>query len=67
MQRSRCLDDLIDGYGERPQHLSWYLATMILRRAARPFRYFEPDWRPRVEEMVASAEEALGRPPRRRP
>jgi hypothetical protein len=32
---------------------------MILRRAARPFRYFEADWRPRVEEMVAAAEGAL--------
>jgi hypothetical protein len=38
---------------------SWYLATMILRRAARPFRYFEPDWRPRVGQMVAAAEGAL--------
>jgi hypothetical protein len=53
------LDDLAIGYGERPAHLSWYLATMILRRAARPFRYFEPDWRPRVEEMVAAAEGAF--------
>jgi ATP-binding cassette subfamily B protein len=53
------LDELIDGYGERPPHLSWYLATMILRRAPRPFRYFVSDWRPRVEGMVASAEAAL--------
>jgi hypothetical protein len=34
---------------------------MILRRAARPFRYFEPDWRPRVEQMVTAAERALSR------
>jgi ABC-type multidrug transport system fused ATPase/permease subunit len=53
------LEDLLGGYGERPPHLSWYLATMILRRSARPFRYLEPDWRPRVEEMVAAAEEAF--------
>lgn len=53
------LDELVAGYGERPPHLSWYLATMILRRAARPFRYFEADWRPRVAEMVAAAEGAL--------
>jgi ABC-type transport system involved in Fe-S cluster assembly fused permease/ATPase subunit len=53
------LDDLVGGYGGRPPHVSWYLATMILRRAPRPFRYFEPDWRPRVEQMVAAAEGAL--------
>jgi ATP-binding cassette, subfamily B, bacterial len=52
------LDDLSVGYGSRPPHLFWYLATMILRRAARPFRYFEPDWRPRVGQMVAAAEGA---------
>jgi hypothetical protein len=53
------LADLVEAYGRRPPHLSWYLATMILRRAPRPFRYFEPDWGPRLEEMVASSEEAL--------
>jgi ATP-binding cassette, subfamily B, bacterial len=53
------LEDLALGYGGRPPHLSWYLTTMILRRAPRPFRYFEEDWRPRVEQMVATAEEAL--------
>jgi hypothetical protein len=53
------LADVMIAYGELPPHLFWYLATMILRRAARPFRYFEPDWRPRVEQMVAAAEGAL--------
>jgi ATP-binding cassette, subfamily B, bacterial len=53
------LDDLVIGYGELPPHLFWYLATMILRRAARPFRYFEPDWRPHVGQMVVAAEGAL--------
>jgi Ser/Thr protein kinase RdoA (MazF antagonist) len=53
------LADLLAGYGERPAHLSWYVATMILRRAPRPFRYFDPDWRPRLEEMVASSAAAL--------
>jgi hypothetical protein len=53
------LDDLVSGYGVRPPHLSWYIATMILRRAPRPFRYFEPDWRPRVDQMVAAAEGAF--------
>jgi ABC-type multidrug transport system fused ATPase/permease subunit/aminoglycoside phosphotransferase (APT) family kinase protein len=55
------LDELVRGYGERPAHLRWYLATMILRRAPRPFRYFEADWRPRVEQMVAAAERVVGR------
>jgi ATP-binding cassette, subfamily B, bacterial len=53
------LDELFGGYSKRPPYLRWYLATMILRRAPRPFRYFESDWRPRVEGMVASAEAAL--------
>ena len=52
------LEDLARSYGRRPPELSWYLATMILRRAARPFRYFEPDWHPRLEQMVTSAEKA---------
>jgi energy-coupling factor transporter ATP-binding protein EcfA2 len=51
------LDELCRGYGGRPPHLAWYFATMILRRSARPFRYFEADWPPRVEAMVAAAEE----------
>jgi aminoglycoside phosphotransferase (APT) family kinase protein len=53
------LEDLVTAYGERPPEMSWYLATMILRRAPRPFRYQEPDWRARVEGMVDAAEEAL--------
>jgi Ser/Thr protein kinase RdoA (MazF antagonist) len=52
------LEDLVGGYGTRPPYLSWYVATAILRRAARPFRYFEPDWQSRLERVVASAEAA---------
>jgi energy-coupling factor transporter ATP-binding protein EcfA2 len=53
------VDNLVNAYGERPPHLDWYLTTMILRRAARPFRYFEADWRPRVDGMVGAAEGVL--------
>ncbi len=53
------LADLVAGYRTHPPHLDWYLATMILRRAPRPFRYFEVDWRQRVEEMVRSAQAVL--------
>jgi aminoglycoside phosphotransferase (APT) family kinase protein len=53
------LDDLVQGYGERPAHLSWYLATTILRESPWPFRYLEPDWPLRVEAAVTSTEEAL--------
>jgi hypothetical protein len=52
------MDALLDGYGERPDMLSWYLATMILRRAPRPFRHVEPDWPERVEYTLTAAEEA---------
>jgi ATP-binding cassette subfamily B protein len=53
------LEALLAGYGSRPDGLSWYLATMILRRAPRPFRYFEPEWPQRVEAMLDAAEDAL--------
>jgi ATP-binding cassette, subfamily B, bacterial len=54
------LDTLLEGYGERPQELSWYLATMLLRRAPRPFRYQDEHWPDRVERMVAAAERIGG-------
>jgi Ser/Thr protein kinase RdoA (MazF antagonist) len=53
------LEPLLEGYGERPEELSWYLATMILRRSPRPFRYQDEHWPERVAEMVAAAEGAL--------
>jgi ABC-type multidrug transport system fused ATPase/permease subunit len=55
----RVLDALLTGYGSRPPALDWYLATCILRRSARPFRYFEADWPQRVGAMLAAAESAL--------
>jgi hypothetical protein len=53
------LEELVEGYGTRPEGLSWYLAAMILRRASHPFRRLWADWPRRVEAMVAAAEEAL--------
>jgi aminoglycoside phosphotransferase (APT) family kinase protein len=53
------LGGLVQGYGERPRGVSWYLATSILRRSPFPFRFMEPRWPTRVENMVAAAEEAL--------
>jgi ABC-type multidrug transport system ATPase subunit len=55
------LDQLVDGYGWRPEHLHWYLAAEILRRAPHPFRTLEPDWPERVERMLDGAERALAR------
>jgi ATP-binding cassette, subfamily B, bacterial len=52
----RALDRLVAGYGERPEGLPWYLATMMLRRAPHPFRRFEPEWPDRIEAMVRAAE-----------
>jgi hypothetical protein len=46
----------VAGYGERPEGLPWYLATMMLRRAPHPFRRFEPEWPDRIEAMVRAAE-----------
>lgn len=52
------LGELCDGYGARPDHLEWYLATAILRRAPAPFRRFEDHWPERVDSMVVAAEAA---------
>jgi ATP-binding cassette, subfamily B, bacterial len=56
------LEELLEGYGDRPLGLSWYLATAILRLAPWPFRYLDEHWPERVEHMVAAAETALERP-----
>jgi ATP-binding cassette subfamily B protein len=53
------LYSLLDGYGRWPHAMSWYLSTMLLRRAPRPFRSFEHTWPDGVETMVGAAEEAL--------
>jgi Phosphotransferase enzyme family len=55
------LEELVEGYGSRPEGLDWYFSTLILRRAANPFRHFRPDWPDQVEAMVAAAEAALER------
>jgi aminoglycoside phosphotransferase (APT) family kinase protein len=51
---------LLEGYGARPEGLSWYLSASLLRRAERPFRSLEEDWPARVEELVDAADRALG-------
>jgi hypothetical protein len=53
------LDELVEGYGERPEGLNWYLSALILRRASHPFRRMRTAWPERVAAMVSSAEEAL--------
>jgi ATP-binding cassette, subfamily B, bacterial len=58
---SEVLDDLLEGYGDHPLGLSWYLASCILRRSPRPFRYLDEHWPERVEGMVRSAETVVGR------
>jgi len=53
------LDLLLDGYGDAPPDLDWWLATAILRRVSVPFRYLDDDWSGRVGSMVAAAEAAV--------
>jgi ATP-binding cassette, subfamily B, bacterial len=55
------LEEVLEGYGEHPPGLSWYLATCILRRSPRPFRYLDEHWPERVERMVQAAETVVGR------
>jgi hypothetical protein len=58
---SGLLDDVVEGYGERPSGLAWYLATSIIRRSPEPFRYVEEQWPERIEGMVGAAERVLRR------
>jgi ATP-binding cassette subfamily B protein len=60
-EASEVLDELTEGYGDHPLGLSWYLATCILRRSPRPFRYLDEHWPERVEGMVRAAETVVGR------
>ena len=60
-QALTALDSLAEGYGDRPDGLSWYLATSILRRAPIPFRYLDEQWPERMEGMMLAAETALAR------
>jgi hypothetical protein len=54
----RVVDDLVVGYGAAPPGLAWYLATSILRRAAKPFRHLERQWPERVAAILEAAEAA---------
>jgi hypothetical protein len=47
---------LLRGYGRRPEELTWYLASMVTRRLAHPFRYQDEHWPARVERMLSAAE-----------
>jgi aminoglycoside phosphotransferase (APT) family kinase protein len=60
-EASKALEQLVEGYGDRPLGLSWYFATAILRHARAPFKYFDEDWPERIERMVTAAEAALVR------
>jgi hypothetical protein len=50
------LDLVLKGYAARPEDLSWYMATTILRRSPHPFRHQHEQWPERIEAMVAAAE-----------
>jgi ABC-type multidrug transport system fused ATPase/permease subunit len=53
------LDALVEGYGQRPDDLSWYLATAILCVAQFPFRHVHADWPELIEALVGDAERAV--------
>jgi hypothetical protein len=55
------LDTLLEGYGDVPDGLEWYLATAILLRAVNPFRRQQEHWRDRVEVMIDAAETVAAR------
>jgi hypothetical protein len=58
-EAAEVLEKLLEGYGDRPRGLSWYLATCILRRSTWPFRSLDEHWPERVEGVVEAAETAL--------
>jgi len=53
------LDSLTDGYGRRPRHLAWNLASQLLASSIEPLRHASPDWPALVAGKVAAAEAAL--------
>jgi ATP-binding cassette subfamily B protein len=53
------LEELLQGYGRRPDDMPWYLAAAIVCRSSHPFRYLDDHWPERVEGMVLAAEAAL--------
>jgi Ser/Thr protein kinase RdoA (MazF antagonist) len=53
------LEPLLEGYGERPDSLDWYLCTAILCRATHPFRSQASHWPERVEAMIEAAGAAV--------
>jgi energy-coupling factor transporter ATP-binding protein EcfA2 len=53
------LEQVVAGYGSRPEGLEWYFCALILRRSSHPFSRFRADWLRRVEVMVGAAETAL--------
>jgi Ser/Thr protein kinase RdoA (MazF antagonist) len=55
------LEALLEGYGDVPGALDWYLATALLRRATHPFRFLDEHWRERVEGMIDAADAVAAR------
>ncbi|MEA2246420.1 MAG: hypothetical protein QOH46_949 [Solirubrobacteraceae bacterium] len=53
------LDALLQGYGERPHGLDWYLAASIARRAVSPFRLHKRRWPQRVASILDAAEAVI--------
>ncbi|HEV3379025.1 MAG TPA: glycosyltransferase [Thermoleophilaceae bacterium] len=53
------MEVVVEGYGGRPEQLSWYLATAILRRSTEPFRRQDEQWPERIEGIVSAAEGAI--------
>lgn len=47
---------LVEGYGESPADLDWYLAVCVLRRLDRALRRAKRHWVSRTEELLACAE-----------
>ena len=50
---------ILDGYGRRPDDLTWHLSAAVLRRAPSPFRRGKRDWPDRMAAIVATAEAVL--------
>jgi hypothetical protein len=53
------LEALLDGYGDRPDGVRWYLAASIARRAPTPFRRHKRHWPERMASILDAAEAVL--------
>lgn len=52
---------VVQGAGDEPDHLHWFVAATLLRRVDRAVRRLKRDWPERTDALVAAVEDAVAR------